>query len=278
MPVRKIKKILLPYVNHVRKLRIRSTIRDFDQGVNTSSWIGASFYEGYFTPFEISPPSTYSPQGVARSNKINSKIAEVAKDIIDDFSGFIVGYLGDRARLDDMYLFWFDPEKIKDWSLSNSWHDDNVGSRVKIYVCFSGNGNTPTVVLPNSHNKPYSPRWGEISRFSGVRNVESLENQIALRYKSGDVAVFDTSCLHRGLYEQPAAKRTVLVLEFINRDKSNVIAGFSPCGPGMSRTGEVVFDAKAFEFVRQTGMLDEELLSEKNGEYIYSLKNLNKKI
>lgn len=274
MSVRKVKKALLPYINHIRKLRIRSTIRKFDQGVDTNIWPGASFYEDYFTPFEIPAPSVYNSQGVARSNRVDDKVAVVAKAIIDDFSSFIVSYLGGKVRLDDMYLFWFDPDKITDWSLSNSWHDDNVGSRIKVYVCFSGNGSTPTVVLPNSHNKPYSPRLSEISRFAGARNIKLRENQIALRYKSGDVAMFDTSCLHRGLYEQPAAKRTVLVLEFINRDKSNVIAGFSPCGPGMSRTGEVVFDEKAIELIRQTGMLDEELLSEKNGEYIYSLRNL----
>lgn len=273
MSVSKIKKVLLPYVNHIRKLRIRSTIREYDRSVDVGSWSGASFHENYFIPFDISPPDTFNAQGVARSNKITLEIAEVAKNIIDGFGGFVTGYLGEKSRLDDMYLFWFDPEKITDWSLSNSWHDDNVGSRVKIYICFSGNGNTPTVVLPNSHNKPYSPRWGEISRFSGVRNISPLDNQIALRYKSGDVAMFDTSCLHRGLYEQPAAKRTVMVLEFINRDKSNVISGFSPCGPGMSRTGEVVFDAKAYELLRKTGTLDDDLISQRGGDYIYSLKN-----
>ena len=276
MLVAKIKKMLSPYINHARKLKIKPIIRRYDKDVVTTSWSGASFYEGYFIPFDISPPEKFSPQGVARSNVINAEVAEVAEKVILEFKDFIVGYLGENVRLDDIYMFWFDPEKVTSWSLSNSWHDDNVGSRIKVFVCFDGNGKTPTVVIPSSHNNPYSPRREEISRFSGVRSTHQIDTQIALRYKSGDLAMFDTSCLHRGLYEQPSAKRTVLVLEFINRDKSNRIVGYAPCGPGMSKVGEVHFDEASFRLLKGTGLLDESLISTERGKYIYSIKNLAK--
>lgn len=276
MFIAKIKKILGPYINHMRKLRIKPIIRHYDKKIPVTSWSGARFHENYFSPFEIPPPLEFSSQGVARSNIISDAVAEVAYAVITDFKGFIIDYLGDNVRLDDIYMFWFDPAKVSNWSLSNSWHDDNVGSRIKIFVCFEGNGNTPTVVIPNSHNNPYSPRKEEISRFSGVRNIRSVENQVALRYKSGDLAMFDTSCLHRGLYEEPSAKRTVLVLEFIDRDKSNRIVGYAPCGPGMSKVGEVIFGEDGINLLRASGMLDDSLISRESGSYVYSLKNSKK--
>lgn len=274
MLVSKLKKIFHPYINHVRKLQIKPVIRRYDKNIAISSWSGASFYEGYFTPFDVPPPIKFAPQGTARSNVIGAEIAGVAGKVITDFKGFITNYLGKNVRLDDIYMFWFDPDKVTNWSLSNSWHDDNVGSRIKVFVCFEGCGNTPTMVVPNSHNHPYSPRKEELSRFSGVRDIKNVGNQIALRYKSGDIAMFDTSCLHRGLYEQPSAKRTVLVLEFIDRDKSNRIVGYAPCGPGMSKVGKVLFDEDAFKMLRATGMLDESLISCEGGTYVYSLLNL----
>lgn len=276
LPVAKIKKILNPYINHARKLKIKPIIRSFDKNVKVMSWSGASFYEAYFEPFDIPPPAKFNAQGVARSNIIDVKVAEVAAKVINDFGGFITEYLGRDVRLDDIYMFWFDPGQVENWSLSNSWHDDNVGSRIKVFVCFDGNGTTPTVVVPNSHNIPYSPRKEEISRFSGVRNTQDVEGQVELKYKSGDVAMFDTSCLHRGLYEQPSAKRTVLVLEFIDRHKSNRIVGYAPCGPGMSKVGKVIFEEAAFKLLNMTGMIDESLVSFEGGSYVYSLKNLVK--
>lgn len=273
MPLAKIKKLLNPYVNHARKLKIKPIIRYYDKDVKVSSWSGASFHEDFFSPFDIPPPLKFNAQGVARSNVIDGNVAEVAYKVIADFGGFITNYLGGNVRLDDIYMFWFDPDKVENWSLSNSWHDDNVGSRIKVFVCFDGNGTTPTVVVPNSHNIPYSPRKEEISRFSGVRNTQNVAGQVELRYKSGDLAMFDTSCLHRGLYEQPSAKRTVLVLEFIDRHKSNRIVGYAPCGPGMSKVGEVVFDEAGFKLLNGTGMIDENLVSRESGNFIYSLKN-----
>lgn len=274
MIILKIKKLLNPYINHARKLKIKPIIRHYDKDIQVNSWSGASYHEGYFSPTDILPPVKFNAQGVARSNFIDNSVAEVAHKVINDFGSFIRNYLGSDVRLDDIYMFWFDPEKVETWSLSNSWHDDNVGSRIKIFACFNGTGTTPTVVLPNSHNKPYTPRREEISRFSGVRNTQDVEGQIELRYKSGDLAMFDTSCLHRGLYEQPSAKRTVLVLEFINREKSNRIVGHAPCGPGMSRTGEVIFEEAGLELLKGTGMLDDDLLSAEHGNFTYSLKNL----
>ncbi|PPC22508.1 hypothetical protein AbaHC9436_00520 [Acinetobacter baumannii] len=269
-----LKKILLSLVNWVRKSQIISTIRRFDKDVDHNKWCGAEFFPNSFEPFYLSPPSNYNPQGVHRNNIIEDNIGDVAAKVTAQFKDKIVDFLGADVRLDDIYMFWYDPNKRKEWSLSNSWHDDNVGHRIKIFVCFEGNGNTPTVVIPNSYNKPYKPNTSEILRFAGKRNINSNNGEIKLAYKSGDIAMFDTACLHRGLYEEPAAIRSVLVMEYIDRNKANIIAGKSPCGPGMSRTGKVVFKEGAYKALKNTGLIDDQLIKKENDEYIYSLLNL----
>ncbi|HHX4831926.1 hypothetical protein OMP46_12720 [Acinetobacter baumannii] len=269
-----LKKILLSLVNWVRKSQIISTIRRFDKDIDHTKWQGAEFFPNYFEPFKLVPPTGYNPQGVHRNNTIENDIGEVAAKITTEFKDKIVEFLGKDVRLDDIYMFWYDPDKRQEWSLSNSWHDDNVGHRIKIFVCFEGNGNTPTVVIPNSYNKPYKPNTSEILRFAGKRNINSNNGEIKLAYKSGDIAMFDTACLHRGLYEEPAAIRSVLVMEYIDRNKANIIAGKSPCGPGMSRTGKVVFKEGAYKALKNTGLIDDQLIKKENDEYIYSLLNL----
>jgi len=269
-----LRKFISSILNWIRKQQITSTIRRFDETVDHSKWQGADFFPNYFQPFKLDKPVQYNPQGVYRNNTIENNVGELAAKITLDFKEKLINFLGENVRLDDIYLFWYDPSKREEWSLSNSWHDDNVGHRIKIYVCFEGNGNTPTVVIPNSYNKPYKQNKTEILRFTGKRNITENIQQIKLNYKAGDIAMFDTSCLHRGLYEEPATLRSVLVIEYIDRNKANIIADRSPCGPGMSRTGKVIFKENAYYALKETGLIDEKLIKKENDEYIYSLVNL----
>ncbi len=270
-----LKKVIGAIRSWLQKYSITTTINKFDEKLDHTSWKGAEFYPNYFQPFALVPPSNYSSQGTYRQIKIDDKLGEVAANITEDFKDKLVSLLGDNVRLDDIYLFWYDPEKRTEWSLSNSWHDDNVGHRIKIFVCFEGNGTTPTVVIPNSFNKPYKMRNSEYKRFLGGRDVDAIQDEIKLAYKAGDIALFDTACLHRGLYEEPAAVRAVLVMEYIDRNKANIIAGKSPCGPGMSRTGKVIFEEGAYNSLKATGLMDDQLIKKVNNEYVYSLIHLN---
>lgn len=141
--------------------------------------------------------------------------------------------------------------------MSGAWHDDNCGHRLKMFICVHGDGSTPTLYLPGSHRSRY--RFGvlELLRFSGRGDSKSRVGEVALRYSSGDVAVFDTNGLHRGKYEHSACERIVIVAEFINRKKSDVISGRAPCGPGSKPNGEVIFSSAAFEILNTSGLIDQ---------------------
>lgn len=269
-----LKKVVGAIRSWVQKYSITSTIQKFDKQIDHTKWQGAEFFPNYFVPYKLTPPTKYSAQGTYREITIDNDLGAIASKITEDFKPKLKSLLGGDLRLDDIYLFWYDPSKRTEWSLSNSWHDDNVGHRIKIFVCFEGNGTTPTVVIPNSYNKPYKMRSSEYKRFLGGRNIDEVTEEIKLAYQKGDIAMFDTSCLHRGLYEEPAAVRAVLVMEYIDRNKANIIAGKSPCGPGMSRTGKVIFEEGAYKHLKETGLIDDQLIKKVGSEYVYSLLNL----
>lgn len=178
-----LKKVIGAIRSWLQKYSITTTINKFDEKLDHTSWKGAEFYPNYFQPFALVPPSNYSSQGTYRQIKIDDKLGEVAANITEDFKDKLVSLLGDNVRLDDIYLFWYDPEKRTEWSLSNSWHDDNVGHRIKIFVCFEGNGTTPTVVIPNSFNKPYKMRNSEYKRFLGGETLMLFKMKLSSHIK-----------------------------------------------------------------------------------------------
>ncbi len=238
--------------------------------------------EGYLTEpgmvdpeavIEALPPVRFGRDGVGTSHEITPEIGRLAAQVIETLRPRITGYLGPAARLDDLMLFWFDPSKAEAKNISGGWHDDNVGHRLKLYICLRGDGSTPTAYIPGTHRAPYRYKWSEFGRFAGVQDVSSRPGEVFIRYRTGDVALFDTNGLHRGYYEEPAGERIVLVAEFIDRHKSNLIAGRAPCAPQSSRLGKLVFQPGALEALQATGLVDEELLSRAGDAATYSLAN-----
>lgn len=249
-------------------------IRAIDRDVPVHVWHGSAFYPGAARSVDLPRPVDFDETGTHLSRRITAQMGEVAADVVGWLAPFIREYLGDHARLDDLVLFWFDPSRTRAFNISGSWHDDNVGHRLKTYICLQGDGSTPTVVLPDSHRRPYAVRLAEIGRAMGREDHAPKDGEERLAYRTGDVAIFDTHCLHRGLYEEPAGERVVLVAEFVNRYKADAISGKAPCGPGGCPTGKVLFSPEAYIALGGTGLIDERLTRPVDGGIEYSLSNL----
>jgi hypothetical protein len=260
-----------------QKLSIRQTIKEFDRNINASLWCGADFHPSLIMPIELSQSAEMDGSGLHNSRDISTPIAELTACVILKFKPFISQYLGLDARLDDLMINWFDPSCAKEPSVSGSWHDDNVGHRLKLFICLEGNGTTPTVIIPDSHKRPYSILYSDLFRHAGKIDSSPKQGEMKIRYRRGDVALFDTHCLHRGLYEEGAERRVMIIAEFINRHKSDVISGRAPCGPGSSRTGQVLLELPALAALRKTGLIDELLICESSECATYSIKNKYRK-
>lgn len=146
----------------------------------------------------------------------------------------VTAYLGPRARLDDLYV-----KSVMDGlnSISEGWHDDNVGYRLKVFMVFDVEGNpAPTLLVPSRRPNLYRIRiWDELSRFLFKPKTDDRGQSVRICYEKGDCLVFDTNVLHRGDYSSTRGVRYCVIAEFIDRDKADALAGRAPCGPGQGR-------------------------------------------
>ena len=179
----------------------------------------------------------------------------------------VTSYLGKDARLDDAYL-----KTIGDTvnSVSEGWHDDNVGYRLKLFIVFDVEGNpAPTILVPNSRPFLYSVKIiDEIKRviFRNL-NKEYLDSSITVNYKPGSCLLFDTNLKHRGGYSQSSGVRHCLIVEYIDRHKADAIKSFSPCGPRQGRgTIEIPIN---HDLLKNNVLIDKNILQEKDKKFLY---------
>lgn len=260
----------------IEKKGIEKIINDLDGCVDASSFPGFAFYPRAVEPISLPEPEKYDRFGMHTSRHISREVATVVKEAMKNIKPLVVDYLGPEARLDDLCVWWFSPHRAVQPGVSGGWHQDNCGHRLKLYICLKGDGSTPTVILPGSHRVKYKFGLNDARRFFGISDTSERPGEVRLRYKTGDVAIFDTHALHRGYYESPATDRVVILGEFINRKKSNLISGKAPCGPSSHPEGRVYFDSDAHDILMSTGMLDAELSrrqSTAEGDFCYSIRN-----
>jgi len=142
-------------------------------------------------------------------------------------------YLGPQVRLDDVYV-----KSVMDGlnSVSEGWHNDNVGYRIKVFMVFDTEG-TPsgTVIIPTERPNLYQVNiLDEISRFTIMPRTDDRDGAVRVTYDPGDCLVFDTNLAHRGDYRSGSGIRYCVVADFIDRDKADALRGLAPCGPGQS--------------------------------------------
>lgn len=146
----------------------------------------------------------------------------------------VAGYLGPNARLDDLYV-----KTVRSGvdSISEGWHTDGVGYRLKMFMVFDTDGvPSSTLVVPQRRPNLYSISvTDEFARFYKGRSTAAKPNAKKIDYKPGTVLLLDTNTLHRGDYSSDLGTRYCVVCEFIDRAKANEIRGFSPCGPRQAR-------------------------------------------
>tara|TARA_Y100001936_G_scaffold200659_1_gene202579 strand:- start:10112 stop:10966 length:855 start_codon:yes stop_codon:yes gene_type:complete len=170
-----------------------------------------------------------------KSNRIFLSINE--KDALNEIFTLVTpeirNYLGKESFLDG--INWMETDAIKSHSKlkqsnSISWHTDNVGSRLKLFLCIKGDGTQPTLILPDKNRVPNFTRWLFITfmesfRRLGIRNKINITNSIEIKHYTGTANIFDTQLLHRGKYEKSLVKRIILCLEFSNPNKHTISRG-----------------------------------------------------
>ena len=144
-------------------------------------------------------------------------LLKVFKFVEDNFYEIIKNYIGG-----EVVLSGYDISIIKKGtvSVSGSWHTDDLGKKINLFLCVEGNGTMPTAFIPGSHKKKYNPNLLINFRHFNVKNFKKNQNEILLKYKKNDCAMFDSNGLHRGIYEKETTKdRIVLQMQFLDIQK-----------------------------------------------------------
>tara|TARA_B100001248_G_scaffold259362_1_gene245272 strand:+ start:832 stop:1683 length:852 start_codon:yes stop_codon:yes gene_type:complete len=259
------------------KISVQRTITKFDKFSSIDAIPGGSIvFKGAFKPPELDFDIKYDEYGCYTTRHISFSLSKLALNIINKNSSIIKEYIGPSARLDDIYIGCINPSLAKKKGISEGWHHDHCGHRIKLWMCLKGDGSSPTLYIPNTHKRSYMMSLNQLKRIFGRADYSKKPESIALRLSSGDIGIFDTNGLHRGGFDEKSQERVCLVIEFISRGKSNLICDRAPCGPGGSLKGLLHFSSQVKETLNKTNFLDEDLLkSHKNG-YSYSVSNLKK--
>lgn len=121
--------------NYRRMMNYEYIVRQFDKDIDTNKWDGSIFLKNFFVPRTLDRPTIFDEFGFNDSHCINFEHASIAAFVTLHFKKFIIEYLGEKVRLDNIVLSWFDPALcLDDKSISGAWHNDNVGHRLKIYM------------------------------------------------------------------------------------------------------------------------------------------------
>lgn len=197
-----------------------------------------------------------------RKNEIiylQKKHAKSLNEILDLFVTDIDEYLGSNVRIDVICVNEIN-DQIKE-NVSQNWHTDNVGNRLKLFICIEGDGSYPTFYVPKSNLVKYFPSLIEDLRMIGRKNIKKLANEDKLTHQTGVATIFDTNGLHRGGYEVEGKlnSRRVVEIEFSNKYKSNLLMGSAAIGP-RHYDGAFEFDNDFMSEFRHRKYLDEKLI------------------
>lgn len=178
---------------------------------------------------------------------INNQNISAFKEIFSKIEIPISQYLGKKSKLDGINFLIYTGKTNTREVLSSNWHTDNVGARLKVFICFDGDGSKPTVILPPNNIRKsimdnISIYFLELIRWTGLKNTIFFKKEIKLKHTRGSLIALDTQFLHRGEINNSSSNRFLLVLEFSNSDKHKLFKDGISKGPiGTSSFNEFRF-------------------------------------
>ena len=202
---------------------------------------------------------------------IHKKNSIVEKILTDPKINFIVkNYLGDDARLDLISLSI--TQNCSNQSIiSEKWHYDNVGKRLKMFFYLNDNNDICTDYVKGTNSvfhKSYSTDGSRLNK----KIINKLNDKIISFFpKKNKILFFDTNGYHRGNYKNITNKvsknilsyRRILKFEFSSSKKSDLFYGKSNT-IGVRGT----FFSNDFNFI-DCKLIDQKYLSKIENNYFF---------
>lgn len=192
---------------------------------------GFLFLNNFFPIQELENLKKEISYNVKKNNSItcNYQISEnsVPDKILknDKINTILKGYLGVDAKLDFMEINKIELNPVQE-IISEKWHYDVVGKRIKIFVFLNDCENIFTdyaVGTNNIFHKNYSTSG---SRIDNQKIKKNYTNFFAAKPVKGSVFIFDTNGFHKGSYRganinsSKIISRETIQFEFSSKIKS----------------------------------------------------------
>lgn len=179
-------------------------------------------------------------------------------------------YLGERAYLDGMMWLVTDATQGSKRGSSN-WHTDNVGNRVRLFLCIKGDGTQPTLIVPSKRRIPDFKEWMtntllETTRWMGFKLKKKFSSVIEMRHATGSAFLWDSQLFHRGGYETGQSDRIILSMEFSVPEKHKIAKG--PIGT--KEHLEFSFDSQLLKSNAFSSLIDRDRLKPDGASLVYT--------
>jgi hypothetical protein len=152
-------------------------------------------------------------------------------------NSIIKNYLGEDARLDTISLS-VTKDNTQDTIISEKWHYDNVGRRLKLFYYLNDNENICTDYVLKTNNQFHKYYSTDGSRRSSEFIKKYKDDIKSFFPQKGKILIFDTNGFHRGNYKEKIKNnfedykfqisfRKMLKFEFSSAKKSDLFFGKS---------------------------------------------------
>ncbi len=131
--------------------------------------IGYKFFENFLSKNDLS----YLNEYFIRKNFFSNETVRLFELVEKNFLSYIQSYLGKNAKLYKIEFNTIEPNRS---DISASWHNDNFGNCLKVYICLEGYGDCPTSIVPNENTKNYYPNFFFNLRFLGKKDQKLKKN------------------------------------------------------------------------------------------------------
>ncbi|MDA9932385.1 hypothetical protein N9C24_02020 [Gammaproteobacteria bacterium] len=157
----------------------------------------------YYSEEQVMSMSSSSPANVKDILKRDSYLTDLFSDYLN------------KWNIDTCFMW----ETEEGENNSSIWHHDSVGHRIKIFIGVSEkSNNTGTLFVSDSYKNKYN------DYLSTRVNKDFNENETFLiNMDVGDLMIFDTNCIHAGLYG--SKPRKAITVEISNPYKGFLLPG-----------------------------------------------------
>lgn len=199
-------------------------IKNYDLSDNINNFNENNFLKNQSTNLFENSPVYIEP-------KVFTKDSIVEKIINDNDILFLIkSYLGADALLDMISLSVTEFKSDKE-IISEKWHYDNVGKRLKLFLYLNSNDKISTDYILTTNKLTHNNFSMTGSRIKNEK-AKKLEKKIKNFFPTqGSLILFDTNGIHRGNYSQlnksitKSKFRIMLKFEFSSKNKSEKFYG-----------------------------------------------------